>query len=160
MPVVHLDETSFRVDKKNHWIHVYSSRDLTLKFLHRKRGKQAIESIGIIPRYVGAIIHDCWSSYFFHQDCSHGLCRSHLLRELTFIVDANEYRWASNMKRLLQETCIKVSKNADKKLSENDLVNLQKRYRNILTRGDKELPPIPPKPSGKLGKLAGKVRCA
>ena len=24
-PAIHVDETSFRVDKKNHWIHVYSS---------------------------------------------------------------------------------------------------------------------------------------
>jgi len=154
MPVIHVDETSFRVDKKNHWIHVYSSGDLTLKFLHRKRGKEAIEFINIIPRYGGAIIHDCWSSYFSYQECSHGLCGSHLLRELTFTVEANDYRWAKNMKRLLQETCRKVSKNEDKKLSEQELANLQKRYRNILTRGDKELPPIPPRPSGKRGKLA------
>jgi transposase len=58
---INVDETSLRVDKKNHWIHVYSSGDITLKFLHRKRGKEAIESIGIIPQYDGKIIHDCWS---------------------------------------------------------------------------------------------------
>lgn len=33
---LHVDETSFRVNKKNHWIHVYSSGDITLKFLHKK----------------------------------------------------------------------------------------------------------------------------
>jgi transposase len=33
-------------------------------------------------------------------------------------------------------------------------VNLQKRYRNILTRGEKELPAIPPKPNGRRGKMA------
>ena len=152
--VINVDETSLRVDKKNHWIHVYSSGDITLKFLHRKRGKKAIESVNIIPRYGGVIIHDCWSSYFSYTHCDHGLCCSHLLRELTFIVESNEYRWASNMKRLLQGICKKVSKNSDKKLNEKELANLQKRYRNILTRGEKELPPIPPKPSGKRGKLA------
>ena len=152
--VVNVDETSLRVDKKNHWIHVYSSGDITLKFLHRKRGKEAIESITIIPRYNGVIIHDCWSSYFSYKHCGHGLCCSHLLRELTFIAESNEYKWASNMKRLLQETCKKVSKSADKKLNEKELANLQKRYRNILTRGEKELPPIPPRPTGKRGKLA------
>jgi transposase len=135
--VINVDETSLRVDKKNHWIHVYSSGDITLKFLHRKRGKEAIESVGIIPQYKGVIIHDCWSSYFSYKHCSHGLCCSHLLRELTFITESNGYKWASNMKRLLQETCKKVSKNSDKKLSEKELANLQKRYRNILTRGEK-----------------------
>ena len=153
-PVIHVDETSLRVDKKNHWIHVYSSGDITLKFLHRKRGKEAIESVGIIPRYGGVIIHDCWSSYFSYKHCGHGLCCSHLLRELTFIIESNEYKWASNMKRLLQETCKKISKRTDKKLNVQEIANLQKRYRNILTRGEKELPPIPPKPSGKRGKLA------
>lgn len=153
-PVMNVDETSLRVDRKNHWIHVYSAGDITLKFLHRKRGKEAIESINLIPRYGGAIIHDCWSSYFSYQHCGHGLCGSHLLRELTFIVDAHDYRWAKNMKRLLQETCITVSKSADKKLTAIELASLQKRYRGILTRGEKELPVIPPKPSGKRGKLA------
>jgi len=58
------------------------------------------------------------------------------------------------MKRLLQRTCISVSKNADKKLTTIELANVQKRYRAILTRGENELPAVPPKPSGKRGKLA------
>jgi hypothetical protein len=153
-PAINVDETSLRVDKKNHWLHVYSAGDITLKFLPRKRGKAAIEAIDIIPRYGGKIIHDCWASYLSYLHCGHGLCGSHLLRELTFIFEANGYAWARNMKRLLQETCIKVSKSEEKKLTDKDLVNLQKRYRNILTRGAKELPVIPPKPSGKRGKLA------
>jgi len=153
-PAINVDETSFRVDMQNHWIHVYSSGDLTLKFLHRNRGKAAIEAINIIPRYGGAIIHDCWSSYLSYHDCSHGLCGSHLLRELTFIVDTHDYAWARNMKRLLQETCKEVSKSTEKRLSDKAFVNLQERYRNILTRAEKELPVIPPKSSGKRGKLA------
>lgn len=154
MPAINVDETSFRVDMKNHWIHVYSSGDMTLKFLHQNRGKAAIEAINIIPRYGGAIIHDCWSSYLSYPDCHHGLCGSHLLRELTFIVDAHGYAWARNMKRLLQETCKEVSSSTEKRLSDKALANLQKRYRNILTRAEKELPVIPPRPSGKRGKLA------
>jgi len=122
-----VDETSFRVDKKNHWIHVYSSGDITLKFLHRKRGKEAIIFINIIPRYGGVIIHDCWSSYLSYHHCEHGLCGSHLLCELTFIVETNGYAWAGNMKRLLQETCVKVSKREDKKLTDKERVSLQKR---------------------------------
>ena len=154
MPSIHVDETSLRVDKKKPWIHVYSSGGITLKFLHQKRGKEAIEDINIIPRYGGVIIHDCWSSYLSYHHCGHGLCGSHLLRELTFIIESNDYAWARNMKRLLKETCANVSRSEEKRLTDKELANLQKRYRNILTRGEKELPPIPPKPSGKRGKLA------
>ena len=154
MPAIHVDETSLRVDKGRPWIHVYSSGDITLKFLHKKRGKEAIEAINIIPRYGGVIIHDCWSSYLSYNHCGHGLCGSHLLRELTFIVESNEYAWARDMKCLLQETCGKVSKSDEKRLTEIELVKLHVRYRDILSQGEKELPPIPPKPSGKRGKLA------
>jgi len=154
MPAIHVDETSLRVNRKNHWIHVASAGSITLKFLHAKRGKEAIEDIDIIPRYGGVIIHDCWQSYLSYEHCDHGLCGSHLLRELTFIVDSNGYAWASNIKRILQENCVIVAKRQLKKLTEKEYKNLQKRYRNILTRGEKELPPIPPKQNGKRGKVA------
>ena len=147
-PALHVDETSFRVDQQQQWIHVDSSGDITLKFLHHKRGKEAVEALNIMPRYGGVIIHDCWSSYLSYLHCGHGLCGSHLLRELTCIVESNDYAWARNMKRLLQETCAKVSNSEGKRLTDQELANLHKRYRNILTRGANELPPIPPKPSG------------
>ncbi|WP_419652196.1 IS66 family transposase, partial [Thiolapillus sp.] len=86
--------------------------------------------------------------------CGHGLCGSHLLRELTFVIDSNNYAWAANMKRLLQETCAIVTKRQSKRLTGNEYKNLQKRYRNILTRGAKQLPPIPPRQHGKRGRVA------
>lgn len=153
-PSLHVDETSFRVQKKNHWIHVYSSGGITLKLLHRKRGKEAIDEFNIIPRYGGVIIHDCWASYLSYEHCGHGLCGSHLLRELTFIVDSNEYRWASNVKRLLLETCRTVAKREEKCLTPEEYATLQKRYRNNLTRGEKEMPKLPGKTKGQRGRVA------
>lgn len=58
------------------------------------------------------------------------------------------------MKNLLLETCRKISKSKTKKLSKSEYNNLQKQYRSILTRGEKELPAIPEKSNGKLGKIA------
>ena len=152
--VIHVDETSLRVDKKNSWIHVYSAGDITLKFLHQKRGLDAIEEINIIPRYSGTIIHDCWASYLAYNHCDHGLCGSHIVRELTCSIESNGYKWGANMKSLLLETCKKVSKQKNKRLTIKEYANLQKRYRNILTRGEAELPEIPAKRNGKRGKIA------
>ena len=152
--VLNADETSMRVNKKNQWVHVLSSGVVTLKFLHPKRGKETIEDIGVLPRYGGVAVHDCWSSYFSYENIRHALCGSHLLRELTFIIDSNGYRWAKNLKKLLKATNNIVSKREDKKLTEQEYLTLQRRYRNILTRGQKELPPIPAKPNGKRGKIA------
>ncbi len=150
---MHCDETSMKVNGKNYWIHVYSSGDITLKFIHQKRGIEAIEDIGIIPRYGGVIIHDCWASYLSYGNCEHGLCGSHLLRELTFIVESNNYNWAKNMKTLLKETSAKVSKRKRKRLTPREYQGLQKRYRNILTRGEKELPKVARK-IGARGRIA------
>jgi len=70
------------------------------------------------------------------------------------IVESNGYAWAANIKRLLQETCNTVSNSKNKKLSTKNYLKLQKRFRNIIIRGEKELPPIPPKPNGKRSKIA------
>lgn len=153
-PAMNVDETSLRVDKNKQWIHVYSAGDITLKFLHSKRGKEAVESINIIPKYGGTIIHDCWASYLSYNHCKHGLCGSHLVRELTHIVESNNYVWAKQMKVLLLETCKTVSNRKKKRLTKNEYSDLQRNYRNVLSRGEKELPVIPPKPKGKRGKMA------
>ena len=154
LPALHVDETSLRVDRKNQWIHVCSGGEITLKFLHEKRGQEAMHAIGVIPRYGGVIVHDCWASYLAYEHCRHGLCGAHLLRELTFIIEADGYPWAKNMKRLLQETCVRVAQRKRKKISARQHENLQKRYRNILTRGEQELPTIPARQNGKRGRIA------
>lgn len=153
-PAMHVDETSLRVEKHNHWIHVCSGADITLKFVHEKRGLEAMAAIGIIPRYAGVIVHDCWASYLSYEHCGHGLCGAHLLRELAFILEANGYAWAKNMKRLLQHTCSRVSKRKRKRLTPREYEAVHKRYRNILTRAERELPPIPAKQNGKRGRVA------
>ena len=119
-PAMHVDETSLRVDRTNHWIHVYSAGTLTVKRLHRKRGCEAIEAIGIIPRYGGVAVHDCWASYLSYAHCEHALCGAHLLRELTFVVEAHDYAWAKRMKRLLLHACHEVAQRDEKTLSESE----------------------------------------
>ena len=125
-----------------------------MKCLHPKRGCEAIEDIGIIPRYGGVAVHDCWASYLSYTHCEHALCGAHLLRELTFIVDAHDYAWAKRMKRLLLDACHEVAKRDEKRLSESEYKAVQKRYRTILTQGERELPPIPPRQKGQRGKVA------
>ena len=144
MPALHVDETSLRGDRNNHWLHVYCGGALTVKRLHPKRGREAIEAIGILPRYGGVTVHDCWASSLSYAHCGHALCGAHLLRELTFIVDAHGYAWAKRMKRLLLDTCHQVASRDHKTLTPHEYKALHKRYRTLLTQGAKELPPIPP----------------
>ncbi len=153
-PALHVDETGFRVDGKTQWLHVATDGSPNLKFVRPKRGGEASEDIGIIPRYAGTLVHDCRGAYFVYDQCSHQLCGSHLLRELTFIVDSNGFRWASLMKKLLREACHRVNRSDAKTLPASERRFVRKRYRTILTQGGKELPEIPPRPKGKRGRVA------
>ena len=85
-------------------------------------------------RVTGTLIHDCWASYFSYDTCRHGLCGSHLLRELAFIIESNGYRWARLMKKLLCEACHRVNTSETKTLSEAEYRAIRKRYRTILTQ--------------------------
>ncbi len=52
-PVVHFDETGMGVEKKGWWLHVASTETLTAYFIHPKRGKLAMDQMGLLPVYQG-----------------------------------------------------------------------------------------------------------
>ena len=62
---------------------------------------------------------------------------------------------AKRMKRLLNSTpATQSAKRAEKRLSESEYKAVQKRYRTILTQGERELPPIPQRQKVQRGKVA------
>ena len=101
-PVQHADETGMRLEGKLHWLHVNSTRWLTHLAWHPKRGKPALEAIGIWPRFRGWAIHDRWASYEQYA-CLHSLCKAHLLRDLTFLAEEAGQAWAADLKGLLTD---------------------------------------------------------
>jgi len=156
-PAMNVDETSLNVKSKTHkgkhWIHIYCANDITLKYLHKSRGNEAIKDIQIIPKYTGIIIHDCWASYFSYKNNKDALCGSHTLRDLFFIEESNNYQWAKDMQQLLKETCHKVSISVKKKLRYKSFKKVQRKYRKILFDGNNEMPEIPIKQKGKRGRV-------
>ena len=154
MPVLHVDETSLRVDRKNYWIHVCAGGPITVKGLHRKRGCEAINALGIIPRYGGLIVHDCWKAYLTYTRCKHQLCGSHLLRELQAVTDSNAYPWARKMHKLLLIARRQVSRRPQQRLSMRHYKRIARCYKAILEHGRKEMPEIPPRKKGQRGPVA------
>jgi transposase len=102
-PVLHHDETGVRRAGRLAWAHVTSTSRLTHYAIHPKRGREALERIGILPHYRGVSVHDGWSSYRAYTACRHALCNVHHLRELTYLEEQYQQLWAAEMKALLRE---------------------------------------------------------
>ncbi len=100
MPVLHADETGIRQSGKQHWMHVLSNSSMSYFGYHAKRGKEAINDFGLIPLYKGTLVHDRFSTYFSYL-CKHSLCNAHILRELLYLWESKELKWARNLSNLL-----------------------------------------------------------
>ncbi len=99
--VAHFDETGMRVLGKLHWVHVASTPGLTYYDVHERRGQIGMSDIGILPEFTGRAIHDHFKSYLQFQNCLHGYCNAHHLRELQFVTEQYHQAWAAQMSQLL-----------------------------------------------------------
>jgi transposase len=86
--VAGFDETGFRVEGRLAWMHCARTGKYTLLMAHPRRGKQAIEAMGILPHFAGVAVHDAWAPYDTYTAPDHRLCCIHALRELQAVADA------------------------------------------------------------------------
>lgn len=134
-PTLNADETGVDINKKLHWLHSVSTDRLTFHHIHEKRGSEAMDAGGVLPQFKGTVVHDCWSPYFKY-DFAHALCNAHLLRELNAVIENSQEQWAKDMQEFLRKAN-KASKGSEgsKCLSEAEIKELEKEYREIISRG-------------------------
>jgi transposase len=97
-PVAGFDETGFRVEGRLHWVHCARTGKYTLLMVHPRRGKQAIEAMGVLPSFSGVAVHDAWAPYDSYTAAGHQLCCAHARRELQAVTDlspAGQWCWAA-----------------------------------------------------------------
>jgi transposase len=140
-PVVHCDETGMRNKGKTEWVHTCSTDQLTLYYRHEKRGKKAMDDMGILPAYKGIAVHDGWKSYFAYDTCQHVLCNVHHLRELQGVYDQTKQPWAKDMMEFLL-TAKQAKEQAPHQLEMSQLLAFEKEFERILTEGEQLNPLI------------------
>jgi transposase len=155
-PVLHNDETGFRITGRRLWLHVAATSQLTYYQYHPKRSKAATDAIGILPHFQGISVHDSWASYLDYA-CLHALCNVHYLRELTFIHEHYHQHWAKEMKELLLE----IKAQVDLARSQGQAVlpramrqQYEERYQQVVEQGIAANPPLSRK-KGTRGPLRG-----
>lgn len=154
--VANFDESGIRINGKGQWLHVISTAEFTHYDVHPKRGKLAMEAIGILPHFHGIAVHDHWKPYFTFDQCEHALCNAHHLRELVFIDEQYQQEWACKMGELLREINhdVKQTRQTSDHLDAQTLRTYETRYSELVAAGlDANPPPaeeeLHPKKRGK-----------
>jgi transposase len=140
-PVLHVDETGFRVNGIRHWLHVASTGLLTWYGFHKKRGSIATDAMQILPAFKGTMVHDFWKSYFRYE-CRHALCNAHLMRELTGISETFRHEWSSQMNELLHDikNAVDTARVCSSSLKPQQIAEFELRYSRIIASGMLENP--------------------
>lgn len=150
--LMHADETGINIDGKKYWLHSASTDSLTYFSPHPKRGKIAMDEIGILSRFHGILCHDHWKAYYQYE-CVHSLCNAHHLRELERAWEQDGQHWAKKMKEFLLTLNKKVEA-AGGKLPLEESAERRLEYRKILDQANAECPPPDEsKRAGKRGRL-------
>jgi len=148
--LAHADETGINIGGKRHWLHCVSNDYWTLYYPHKKRGTDAMNDMGILPRFQGVLCHDHWKPYY-KFDCTHALCNAHHLRELTRAWEQDSQQWAKNMKNLLETINRKVN-DADGALDAKESQEYRLKYMALLKEAEIECPE-PTRQKGKRGRI-------
>jgi transposase len=114
-PVAGFDETGFRVENKLRWVHCARTDKFTLISCHDKRGVEAMNDMGVLPRFAGTAVHDAWAPYDTYTTVTHQLCCAHAQRELAAVTETvpdDQWCWATQvaealvaMQRLIHTAC-------------------------------------------------------
>ena len=155
---VHFDESGMREGGLK-WLHSASTALVTFFAIHAKRGKIAMDKIGILPKRTGWCIHDYWKAYLKYQQAKHALCGAHLLRELIYLVENYLQTWAETMIKLLTEIqkAIATTKALGQEvLSPEQLTGFQNRYDQIVAEGLLANPP--PERTEQQARKRGRVK--
>ena len=102
--VAHFDESGVRVNGHTHWLHVAGTAEHAFYTVHPKRGREAMDAAGVLPKFAGCAVHDHWAPYFGYGQATHALCNAHILRELRYFEEATGgHRWPAHLREILVE---------------------------------------------------------
>jgi len=142
--LLHADESWINVLGKKLYLHVLSNENYTFLYPHAKRGRVAIDEMGVLIEYLGILVTDFYSSYLSLVLIIHAFCCAHLVRELDYSEDRDRQFWAKKMRQLLLYANYLKTKG---QFSEAKIAAIERSYSDIIEKGLIECPP-PDNPKG------------
>jgi transposase len=147
-PVAHFDESGARIAASLHWVHVACTDSVTWYSAHAKRGRAAMEAIGLLPAFTGVAVHDAWASYDAYGS-GHALCAAHLLRDLdgVYQADPQVQMWAKAARDALtdaNDACQAVRDAGRTALTQAQIIEFTRRFDHAVKCGRSANPDPPP----------------
>jgi transposase len=146
--VIGVDETGLRVAGSGGYVHVARTAELTHYGFDKRRGKAAMDEIGILPQFTGTLVRDGFSSYKWYGQCRHSLCNVHLLRDLVFVEESSPEQkvWTTPFAKLLlmiKDTVTAAKAEVETQLTEQMKNDSLRRYDKLVKKADRLNPPPP-----------------
>ena len=104
---IHVDETGWNVDGKNHWLWKFSNKRVCVSHIDQSRGQKVVEEV-IGNEYGGIIISDFLSAYNKIGAKGKQRCLVHLLRDLKKVRrywhdDEEVLHYISRLKKIIED---------------------------------------------------------
>jgi transposase len=150
--VIGADETGLRGAGMNGYIHAARTDELTHYAYDARRGRDAMNEVGILPQFKGTLVRDGYLSYSRFEGCRHALCNAHLLRDLVFVQELGPAQrvWTKPLAALLveiKEAAANARAAGQAQLSEDLRGDFLRRYDRLVRKADR-LNPLPTQQTG------------
>jgi len=131
---IHGDETSWRINGKNHWLWAFVGKQTVLYEIDKSRGRDA--PMRILDGYGGCVTSDSWPAWN-HVGKTHQRCQWHYINDLE---DTIQYKnpgpefasFARHLKRILYDSQgVTLKKKEDRTQARK---NLERRIASIISR--------------------------
>jgi transposase len=144
-PVLHADETGTQVKLEKRWVHTLTSNLVTLLFVHPRRGREALEDLGVLRNFSGTLVHDGYSSYDVFENFLHAQCGAHVLRHLESVGRSERFApWCAELKAVLIAARDASEAAGRAKVATRTAARIRLSYHEALGHGFDSLPPGPP----------------
>lgn len=104
---MHVDETGWRLDGKNHWLWKFSNKSICYSHIDKGRGQKVVEDI-LGKSYDGVLVSDFLSAYNKIKTKAKQRCLVHLFRDLKKVIeywhdDKEVLRYCRRLKKILED---------------------------------------------------------
>lgn len=102
--LVHVDETGYRINGRQSWLHVLCTPQFTYFVIIQKRKDTETGPLKLLEGFSNGLCHDHFKPYYTLLNCDYSECNAHIERYLKAGVDFDEIEGCAEMLKLLQRS--------------------------------------------------------